>query len=78
MLVALREARREVGLTLKDVAVELERPISFVSKCETGERRIDPIDLWRFAELYGRSVMDFLPPSAASEAEPRGGNAVGD
>lgn len=67
MLVALRAARRNAGLTLKDVAETLGRPISFVSKCETGERRIDPIDLWRFAQLYGRPVTDFLPPSPSPE-----------
>lgn len=63
MLVTLRAARRDAGLTLKDVAEALGRPISFVSKCETGERRIDPIDLWHFAQLYEREVADFLPPS---------------
>lgn len=62
MLAALRAARRAAGMTLKEVAVALGKPISFVSKCELGERRIDPIDLWRFAALYGCAVDAFLPP----------------
>jgi transcriptional regulator with XRE-family HTH domain len=61
MLRALRAARKDAGLTLADVAHALGRPASFVSKCELGERRVDPIDLWRFAFLYGRPVTDFLP-----------------
>lgn len=65
MLTALRAARKHAKLTLKDVADALGRPISFVSKCETGERRIDPIDLWQFASLYGRPVAAFLPPHPA-------------
>jgi transcriptional regulator with XRE-family HTH domain len=61
MLVALRAARETAGLRLEDVAAALGRPASFVSKCETGDRRIDPIDLWRFAGIYGRRIADFLP-----------------
>ena len=68
MLAALRAARRAAGLTLKQVAEALGRPVSFVSKCETGERRIDPIDLWRFATLYARPIADFLPPQQVSPA----------
>jgi transcriptional regulator with XRE-family HTH domain len=64
MLRALRAARIDAGLTLKDVAVQLGRPISFVSKSELGERRLDPVDLWRFAHLYG--VGDRLPAGRAA------------
>ena len=61
MLRALRAARKAAGLTLADVAQALRRPVSFVSKCELGERRVDPVDLWHFAHLYGRDMRDFLP-----------------
>jgi ribosome-binding protein aMBF1 (putative translation factor) len=36
----LRAARRRAGLTQIDVARALNRPQSFVAKCESGERRI--------------------------------------
>jgi transcriptional regulator with XRE-family HTH domain len=37
----LREARLAAGLTQVEVAAKLGRPQSFVSKCESGERRVD-------------------------------------
>jgi transcriptional regulator with XRE-family HTH domain len=61
MIKRVREARQEAGLTQEEVADALERPLSFVSKCELGERRIDPIDLSKFAELYRKPVEYFLP-----------------
>ena len=58
----VREARVEAGLTQSEVAEKLGRPLSFVSKVELGERRIDPADLERFAELYGKEIEYFYPP----------------
>ena len=62
LLKRLREARREAGLTQVQVAKALRRPQSFVTKCELGERRIDPVDLQRFAKLYRKPLSFFLPP----------------
>lgn len=62
LLKRLREARRQAGLTQVQVAEALGRPQSFVTKCELGERRIDPVDLQRFASLYGKPLSFFLPP----------------
>jgi transcriptional regulator with XRE-family HTH domain len=56
----LREARKAAGLTQEHVAKELDRPQSFVSKVETGERRIDPTELKIFAKLYGKPITYFL------------------
>ena len=56
----LKEARKEAGLTQEHVAKELDRPQSFVSKVETGERRIDPTELEKFAKLYGKPITFFL------------------
>lgn len=61
---ALQAARLAAGLTLDEVATRLGRPISYVWKSEQGERRVDAVELWRFAGLYGRAVGDFLPPHA--------------
>ncbi len=60
----LRAARIDAGLTQEQVAQHLARPQSFVSKCESGERRVDVIELELFAELYGKSLTYFLPPSS--------------
>jgi transcriptional regulator with XRE-family HTH domain len=64
MLARLREAREEAGLTQAEVAARIERPQSFVSKCESGERRIDPTELSMFAKLYRRSASSFLEEGA--------------
>jgi len=61
LLRRLRKARLTAGLTQVEVASALKRPQSFVTKSELGERRIDPIDLQRFAKLYDRPLSYFLP-----------------
>jgi len=60
LLRRLQDARRRAGLTQEQVARSLRKPQSYVSKCETGERRIDVIELKRFAVLYGVSVDQLL------------------
>ena len=57
----VREARLEAGMTQADVAKALHRPLSFVSKIELGERRMDPIDLRNFADLYDKPFEYFVP-----------------
>ena len=61
MLVLLRTARKAAGLTQADVARTFGRTQGAISKMETGEIRIDPIELQRFAELYGVEVTALLP-----------------
>ena len=62
-LARLRAARQEAGLTQEQVARKLGKPQSFVSKSETGERRVDAVEFADFARLYGQG-MDALVPSA--------------
>jgi len=57
----LREAREQAGLTQTEVARQLRRPQSWVSKCESGERRVDVIELCELATLYGQPVQFFVP-----------------
>ncbi|NLE57215.1 MAG: helix-turn-helix transcriptional regulator [Planctomycetes bacterium] len=60
-LIRLRHARMEAGLTQRDVAQALDKPQSYVSKCESGERRVDVVELQAFAALYGCPIDSFLP-----------------
>lgn len=60
LLEALRAARKKAGLTQLEVAEKLDTYASYVSKCESGERRIDVIELAEFCRLYGVSLTAFL------------------
>ncbi len=60
MLAALRLARKDAGLTQTQVAKKFGTHASFVSKCESGERRIDVIELSEFCRCYGVTIGDFL------------------
>jgi transcriptional regulator with XRE-family HTH domain len=55
----LRDARLEAGLNQVDVAKRMKKPQSFVSKIETGERRIDPVELRHLAQFYGKPISYF-------------------
>lgn len=52
----LRELRQEAELTQVQVAAELEVPQSFVSKYESGERRLDVIELGHVAQALRVTV----------------------
>ena len=60
LLLRLREARKAAGLSQESVAASLQTKQKFVSKIETGERRIDPLELQELAELYGKPISWFL------------------
>lgn len=60
VLERMRKARLEAGLTQMEVAKKLGHHQSYVSKIESGERRVDVIELNKFAKLYGKSVNYFL------------------
>ena len=49
----LRDARQQKSLTQVEVASRLGRPQSFVSKYETGERRLDVIELGEVCGALG-------------------------
>ena len=59
-LVALRKAREDAGLTQLDVAERLGLYASFVSKCKSGERRLDVVELAELCHLYGVKLASFL------------------
>ena len=52
----LKQARLDAGMTQGDVAKLLSRPQSFISKSESGERRVDFIELLHLAKIYGKPL----------------------
>lgn len=65
----LRAVRAEAGLTQVELSTRLKKPQSFVSKYESGERRLDVIELReicralkisfvKFAERMDRALKD--------------------
>ncbi len=59
LLGLLRSVRKEAKLRQEDVAEILERPQSFVSKYESGERRLDVLELLDVCESLGMSLTEF-------------------
>ena len=55
----LKQARKEAGLTQMQVARVLNRPQSFVSKFESGERRVDFVELQYLARIYKKPLAYF-------------------
>jgi len=55
----LKQARKESGLTQAEVARKLSRPQSFISKFESGERRLDFVELQYLAKIYRKPISYF-------------------
>ncbi|MFK8018012.1 MAG: helix-turn-helix domain-containing protein [Gammaproteobacteria bacterium] len=56
----LRKIRKEADLRQADVAQKLSQPQSFVSKYESGERRLDFLELEQVCEACGTDLERFL------------------
>jgi len=52
----LRDARRYLGLKQEEVAGYLKLPRTALSDIESGQRRVEAIELTRLARLYRQSV----------------------
>ncbi|MDQ2787416.1 MAG: helix-turn-helix domain-containing protein [Chloroflexota bacterium] len=59
-LALLREIRKESGLRQRDLAERIGLPQSFVSKCESGERRLDIVELRALCAALGVPLSDFV------------------
>jgi transcriptional regulator with XRE-family HTH domain len=57
---ALVDARQELGLTQREVAFRLRKPQSFVSKYESGERRLDVIEFLDVCHALGIKPQSIL------------------
>src|ERR1700679_3909007 len=66
----LKSPREEIGLTQRAVSEKLGLSHTFLNKCETGERRVDVIELIQLAELYGKTPQFFLDSDWAYSAIP--------
>lgn len=53
-------AREEAGLTQTQVAQQMRKPQSFVSKYERGERRLDFTEFMELAEVLSLDPVDFM------------------
>jgi transcriptional regulator with XRE-family HTH domain len=56
----LFKARKEARLTQVQVAKKLNRPQSHISNVESGQQRVDVIELQKFAKIYGKNIQFFL------------------
>ncbi|HEX3998054.1 MAG TPA: helix-turn-helix transcriptional regulator [Pirellulales bacterium] len=56
----LRQVRLGAGLRQDDLAKRLERPQSFVSKYESGERGLDLLELREICDALGISLQSFV------------------
>lgn len=56
----LRSVRAEAGITQSEVAERLDLPQSFVSKYESGERRLDLVELRQICKALKIPLSDFV------------------
>ena len=63
---SLRHSREASGFTLKQVCETIGLGISTISDIESGKRRVSGIELYRFANLYNRSLHYFLAENETS------------
>jgi transcriptional regulator with XRE-family HTH domain len=52
--------RKEAGLTQQELADRLGRPQSYIAKVETGERRLDVVELMEWADGIDMSAADMM------------------
>ena len=56
----LKKARLAANLDQREAATLLHRTQSYISKVESGQRRIDIVQLKAFADIYRKKVEFFL------------------
>jgi len=66
----LREARKYLGLNQEEVAEYLKIPRTALVDIESGQRRVEAIELTRLAKLYRQPVGYFTGEDAATAALP--------
>ena len=61
LTVRLKQARLDSGLSQAQVAKALGTTQSHISKAESGQRRLDVIQLKEFSKLYRKDFNYFIP-----------------
>jgi len=56
----MKKARIEAELRQIDVAKKMKRPQSYISRVESGEYRLDILEVKRFAQLYKKDIHYFI------------------
>jgi transcriptional regulator with XRE-family HTH domain len=68
----LRDARKYLGLKQEEVAAYLKIPRTALVDIESGQRRVEAIELTRLAKLYKQPVSYFTGEDAVAAALPPG------
>lgn len=65
LLERVKQARQNSGMTQKEAAAKFGRNQSFISKIESGERRIDVVELGQLMRIYSATadmmLSDIIP-----------------
>ena len=56
----LQKARLEAGLSQTQVAKKIKRPQSHISNIESGQQRVDVVELQIFAKIYKKDIGYFI------------------
>jgi transcriptional regulator with XRE-family HTH domain len=62
----LRDARKYVGLSQEEAAAILKLPRTAVTDIESGQRKVEALELKRMAELYRQPVSHFTGEDATA------------
>lgn len=60
IIVRLKNARLEAGFSQQYIANKLAKPQSYISKIESGERRLDVAEIKKFADIYKKDISNFI------------------
>jgi len=60
LLQHLKEMRKAAGLSGPEIQRRLNRPNSYVSKVESGEKRLDILELREYCRACGASYVEFV------------------
>ena len=60
LLKHLKKMRADAGLSGPEIQRRLNRPNSYVSKVESGEKRLDVLELREYCQACGVSIVDFI------------------
>jgi transcriptional regulator with XRE-family HTH domain len=60
LLESLVAAREKAGLTQHEVSKMMGRSPNFMTKCESGQRSIDVMELMELAQIYKKPVNHFF------------------